>query len=60
MSTMNSIQKLLSEGKTQKEIIEMGFARSTVYALAKKIKAKGTKKKFEVRVNFNISRLSFN
>ena len=48
MSTMKKIQELLSEGKSPKEIIGMGFAHSTVYAVAKKGKGKVAKKDFEV------------
>jgi predicted RNA-binding Zn-ribbon protein involved in translation (DUF1610 family) len=48
MSTMDKIHKLLSEGKSPKEIIGMGFAHSTVYAVAKKVKGKIAGKKFEV------------
>jgi len=48
MSTMNKVDKLLSEGKSPKEIIGMGFARSTVYAVAKKGKGKIAEKNFEV------------
>jgi len=48
MSTMNKIEKLLSEGKSPKEIIAMGFAPSTVYAVAKKVKGKVGERSFEV------------
>jgi hypothetical protein len=45
---MEEIQKLLSEGKSPKEVIGMGFAPLTVYAVAKKGKDKIAKKDFEV------------
>lgn len=48
MSTMNKVEKLLSEGKSPKEIIGMGFASSTVYAVAKKAKGKVSEQSFEV------------
>jgi hypothetical protein len=48
MSTMNKVNKLLSEGKSPKEIIGMGFAPSTVYAVAKKVKAKIAERNFQV------------
>lgn len=48
MSTMNKVDKLLSEGKSPKEIIRMGFAHSTVYAVAKKVRGKSAEKNSEV------------
>jgi len=48
MNTMNKVHKLLSEGKSPKEIIGMGFAHSTVYAAAKKVKGQIAEKNFEV------------
>jgi DNA-directed RNA polymerase subunit RPC12/RpoP len=47
---MKKVEKLLSEGKSPKEIIEMGFAHSTVYAVAKKVRSKTAKKDFEVEL----------
>ena len=48
MSSMEKVEELLSEGKSPKEIIGMGFPRSTVYAVAKKGKGKVVEKDFEV------------
>ena len=48
MSTMEKVEELLSEGKSPKEIIGMGFPRSTVYAVARKGKGKVVEKDFEV------------
>ena len=51
MSTMKKIEKLLSGGKSPKEVIGMGFAHSTVYVVAKKVKSKTVKNDFEVELD---------
>lgn len=38
--TANRIRTLLEKGKTPQEVIAQGYARSTVYAIAKKLKPK--------------------
>jgi hypothetical protein len=49
MDIMKKVEELLSEGKSPKEIVGMGYARSTVYAVAKKVnKNKGD---FEVELD---------
>jgi len=40
MNTMKKIEKLLLQGKSTKEVIAMGYAYSTVYVVAKKLKSK--------------------
>lgn len=39
-SASDQIRSLLGKGKTPQEIISQGYARSTVYAIAKKLKPK--------------------
>jgi hypothetical protein len=41
-SIMDQIRTFLREGKTPKEIIELGYAKSTTYAVAKKINKEAT------------------
>jgi hypothetical protein len=48
---MKKIEKLLSGGKSPKEVIGMGFAHSTVYVVAKKVKSKTVKNDFEVELD---------
>ena len=49
MDIMQKIEELLAGGESPKEIMAKGFARSTVYAVAKKFN-KSVKKNFEVEL----------
>jgi len=50
MNKTEQIEKLLSEGKTPKEIVAMGFNSSVVYTVATKDKGKTTKGECEKKL----------